>query len=190
MNSNTFYGWLLFFLVLSLSAKAQIPETGQSANAKGLSVTQLEMILLPGPETTSVGFRIATGYRFESGLSASLGSGFTFYHDPLSLVPVYLQGSYRLNTDNDAVSPFLSLKIGYNLSILTDIDTYVEQHRGGLMLNPSVGIRFPTDHAFGWYLSAGYHFDRSAFSYESWNARTIETHLSHRRFKAGIGIAF
>lgn len=188
MNSNTFYGWLLFFLVLSLSAKAQIPETGQSANAKGLSVTQLEMILLPGPETTSVGFRIATGYRFESGLSASLGSGFTFYHDPLSLVPVYLSASYRFN--QEAISPFLSLNLGYSISILSNTDTYVEQHQGGLMLNPSFGIHFDTDHAFGWYIRTGYHLDRSSYSFESWNGRTIETEISYRRFMAAVGFTF
>lgn len=179
---------LLFMLGFTLSGKAQLAENAKGNKSKGVSITQLELDLLPGPETTSVGFRIMTGYRFNPVFSAGIGTGFTFYHDPLSLVPVFLTGSYRFS-DGD-LSPFISLKLGYSISILSDTDTYVESHRGGLMLNPAVGVQIPTKYAFGLQLSAGYRLDRSGFNREGFDGRPIETDITYRRFMAGIGFSF
>lgn len=179
---------MLFMLGFALNGKAQLAENSKANKSKGVSITQLELDLLPGPETTSVGFRVATGYQFDSGLSAGIGTGFTFYHDPLSLVPVFLAGSYRLS-DSD-LAPFFSLKLGYNISILSDTDTYVESHRGGLMLNPAVGVQIPTKYSFGLQLSAGYRLDRSGFNREGFDGRPIETDITYRRFMAGIGFSF
>lgn len=179
---------VLIILGMAVNAKAQLAENTKAKKSKGVSVTQLEMDLLPGPETTSVGFRIMTGYRFNPAFSAVIGSGFTFYHDPLSLVPVFLAGSYRLS--DSELAPFISLKIGYSISVLSDTDTYVESHRGGLMLNPALGVQVPTGHTFDLRFSAGYLLERSAYSFEGWDGRTVVTDISYRRFMAGIGIAF
>jgi len=179
---------LLFILGLAVTGKAQLAEAAQAEKSKGVSVTHVELDLLPGPETTSVGFHVATGYQFDSGLSAGIGTGFTFYHDPLSLVPVFLAGSYRFSEGD--LSPFISLKLGYSISILSDTDTYVESHQGGLMLNPTLGVQIPTEYAFGLQLSAGYRLDRSGFNREGFDGRTIETDITYRRFMAGIGFSF
>ncbi len=179
---------LLFMLGFALNGKAQLAENSKVNKSKGVSVTHAELDLLPGPKTTSVGFRIMTGYRFNQTFSAGIGTGFTFYHDPLSLVPVFLTGSYRFS-DGD-LSPFISLKLGYSISVLSDTDTYVESHKGGLMLNPAIGVQIPTNYNFGIQLSAGYRLDQSSFNREGFDGRTIETDITYRRFMGGIGFSF
>lgn len=178
----------LLFLGFARAGIAQHGETGQVTKSKGAPITHAGLDLLPGPETTSVGFRVATGYRLGPKFSAGIGTGFTFYHDPLSLVPLFLTGSYRLS-DGD-LSPFISLKLGYSISVLSDTDTYVEGHRGGVMLNPAIGVWIPTKYTFRMKVTAGYQLDRSGFSREGWDGRIIETDITYRRFMMGIGLSF
>lgn len=144
--------------------------------------------ILPGPETTSIRFRVVKEHRFNPKFSVGLGTGFTFYHDPLSLVPLLLNAKYRQAEGN--VTPFVSLSVGYNISILSDTDTDIDGHSGGYLLNPAIGLQFATKSRVGWHISAGFNIDRSNFSREGFDGRIVETDITYRRFMLGMGLAF
>lgn len=144
--------------------------------------------VLPGDDNTSARVQLTNKYEYGSRVSAGVGAGFTYYNDPLSLLPVFADLQYSLS--RTAPAPFFFLRAGYNFSILTDTDTQVDSHRGGLMLNPGLGIRFGSGSGVSWYLRAGYGIDKSSFKQEVGNSRTAETDITYKRLTAGIGMLF
>lgn len=185
---------LLLFLVSSLFAEAQSQGSAkEKANEthffqKSRYIIHTGIDVLPGDETTSLRLQLVNGYQFTDNISAGLGIGFTYYNDPLSLLPIFLDVEYRLQ--NSTVSPFIFLKGGYNVSILTDTNAQVDSHRGGYMLNPGIGILFKTRSNTALYLDAGFNLDRSHFERDIFGDRFVETEISYKRFMFGVGLSF
>lgn len=147
--------------------------------------------VLPSPSSSSsASARIYTvhGHRFTPSLSVGLGLGFTPYNDPLTLIPFFIDMTYRILQEN--ASPYLFLKAGYNFSIQHDEALLIDDHTGGLLLNPGVGIEFNLSSGFGLFLNAGYNIDHSAYEFESWGNQTVVTDLSFQRLSLGAGIVF
>jgi hypothetical protein len=146
--------------------------------------------VLPGEDATTLRYQMVNGYQFSPKFSAGLGIGFVPYDDPLDLVPVFLDGRYRFREMN--TTPFIFVRIGYSISSLSDEDTQleVESHRGGLILNPGVGVELYTSDEFGWYLTAGLNIDKSRFEQVRWDGRILETDINYRRVQFGIGLIF
>lgn len=151
-------------------------------------VNQTGMAVLPGQGATSVRFQMVNGYQFTPKFSAGIGIGFATYNDPLNLVPFFIDMKYKFLKAN--TTPFVFLKSGYSFSILSDDDTQVENHRGGFMLNPGIGLQFDTSKGFGWYFTAGYNRDRSGFDQERWDGRIVENDVTYRRLLLGFGLSF
>lgn len=146
------------------------------------------MDILPGDETTSIRFQLVNGYKFNPEFSAGLGIGFTYYDDPLSLLPLFLDLEYVFR--RAGITPFIFLKSGYGFSILTDTETFVDSHRGGFMVNPGMGLKFETKHKFGWYFNAGYNLENAKFKRNIFGDRIVETEISYRRLMFGAGLSF
>jgi hypothetical protein len=161
----------------------------QNYNSSGyMNRSGLELLSGTGNST----FRFATihGKHFNSHLSAGLGIGITPYNDPLNLIPFFANFNYRLLKAN--TSPFIFLKAGYNFSVYNEDDENVQldQHTGGLLLNPGAGIEFNVSPGFGWYVQAGYNIDQSSYEFESWWSQQVRTDLSYRRISIGMGLTF
>jgi len=171
----SFFGILL--IILNYSATAQ----SNSNIYVGLEV-------LPGDDTVSQRLKVIGRYQIGPQLSAGLGTGFTYYNDPLSLLPVFVDLQYKLFRTK--LSPFVFLNTGYNISILTDTQTRIDNHRGGWMLNPGIGLQFTSDNGPGWHLSVGYNIDHSQFNTQEGTSRIIETDISYKRLMAGFGLSF
>lgn len=139
-------------------------------------------------ERAAVRFRMVNGYRFSPRFSAGLGMGVVLYNDPQNLIPVFLDLKYKLF--EAGTTPFLSLKGGYSFSVLSDKDLEVESHRGGLMLNPAVGIQFEINRDFGLYIASGYNLDHASYKQQQWDGSMVKTAVSYRRLQLGIGLAF
>lgn len=168
--------YLLLFMVSSPSAAQSDPEIRTSLN------------ILPAKNTTSPQFNISYGLSVAPKTTVSLGTGFTFYNDPLSLVPIFVDFKYNLSRVPSLF--FMSLKAGYNISILTDTDTQVDEHDGGLTFNPAIGTNIPTEFGFSLTIHAGYNLDRASFNRELWDNSTLETDITYKRLMAGIGFIF
>lgn len=154
-----------------------------------MSRTGFDILPAPG-SSSSASLRIYTvhGHRFTPSLSVGLGLGYTPYNDPLTLVPFFIDMTFRIIQEN--ASPFLFLKAGYNFSIQHDEELVIDDHTGGLLLNPGAGIEFNLSSGFALFINAGYSIDHSAYEFESWGNQTVVTDLSFRRLSFGAGIVF
>lgn len=144
--------------------------------------------ILPGRSTTTVRIQMINGYRFTPDFSVGIGLGYVPYNDPLGLIPVFLAGRYTLL--ERGISPFVILRTGYGISVLTDEDRPVESHHGGLMFNPGMGIRIKTGAGFTWAFTAGMSIDKSSFEQRGWNNQRVETEIVYRRVQFGIELSF
>lgn len=144
--------------------------------------------ILPGDQTTSPRFRIGYNRRLTPNLYGGIGVGFTYYNDPLSLLPVFITLKYRLL--QASVFPFISLKTGYNFSFVTAKNTSADNHKGGLLFNPAIGIQFTLKKGIALYFSGGYNIDHASFGHGRKGVRTVATDITYRRFMAGVGLIF
>jgi hypothetical protein len=161
----------------------------QNYNSSGyMNRSGLELLSGSGNST----FRFATihGKHFNSHLSAGLGIGITPYNDPMNLIPFFANFNYRLLKSN--TSPFIFLKAGYNFSVYSEEDENIplDEHTGGLLLNPGAGIEFNVSPGFGWYVQAGYNIDQSSYEFDGWWGEQVRTDLSYRRISIGMGLTF
>ena len=147
--------------------------------------------LLSGSGNSTFRFATIHGKHFNSHLSAGLGIGITPYNDPTNLIPFFANFNYRLLKAN--TSPFIFLKAGYNFSVYNHNDSQnlpLDEHTGGLLLNPGAGIEFNVSRGFGWYVQAGYNIDQSSYEFDGWWSERVRTDLSFRRISIGMGLTF
>jgi hypothetical protein len=169
-----------FFCLLILSVTTATAQSGHRIHLGGA--------ILTGDDNTSARFQLLNSFAVTPRFSAGAGAGFTYYNDPLSLLPVFAELNYALTPGLTA--PYLFLRAGYNFSILTDTDIQADSHRGGLMLNPGVGLKVMTREGLGLHLSAAYNLDRASFSQESFRNETIETQITYKRLMLGMALSF
>lgn len=182
-----------FFLMLPLSEAGLVfgqsaMEPDQSTQGRtGYFLQSGSDILTSSGSGSSTTARIffVNGHRFTPQTSVGIGLGFTPYSDPLSLIPFFFDFNYRF--DEDGVSPVLFVRAGYNFSIKNDDSFLLDNHNGGLLLHPGIGLEFPLSDQFDFYLQTGYSIDNSSYSYESWGDRTVNNDLSFRRLAFGVG---
>ncbi|WP_340105294.1 hypothetical protein [Rhodohalobacter sp. 8-1] len=180
-----------FFLMLPLSNAVQIfgqASAAQPAQGKTGYFLQSGTDILTstgsGSVTTARIFFV-NGYRFTPNTSVGVGLGFTPYDDPLSLIPFFFDFNYRFK--EDGISPFLFVRAGYNFSVKNDESFLLDDHKGGLLLHPGIGLEFPLSGQFDLYLNAGYSIDNSSYEFESWGNRIVTNDLSFRRLSIGAG---
>jgi len=144
--------------------------------------------LLTGGGKPAVRGRMVNGYQFTPNFSAGFGAGFVLYDDPLNLIPLFVDLKYKFLQAN--TTPFASFKGGYSFSVLPDEDNSIESHRGGIMINPSVGVQFELNSNVGLYLTSGYNIEHASFKQSGWNGRSIQTDIIYRRVEFGVGLTF
>lgn len=144
--------------------------------------------ILQATNSSSPRFYMVNGYQFTPKFSAGIGIGITPYNDPLTLIPFFVDFNIRFLEAN--YSPFLFVKAGYNFTVHHDEDFIIDDHKGGLLFNPGIGLQFNLSSGLGWYLNAGYNIDNSSFEFDSWGNQTVENDYSFRRVNFGIGVSF
>lgn len=133
-------------------------------------------------------FYMVNGHQFNSRFGAGFGIGVTPYNDPLTLIPFFVDMNFRFLAANS--SPYVFLKAGYNFSVHHDKDVQIDDHSGGLLFNPGLGLQFNLRSGLGWFLNVGYNIDNSSYEFQTWGPQTVETDLSFRRVNFGLGLAF
>lgn len=167
-------------------------KTGKAANTSYVKkegyTNRTGIDLLMGGGKPAVRVRMVNGYQFTPTFSAGLGAGFVLYDDPLNLIPLFVDLSYKFLQAN--ITPFVSFKGGYSFSVLPDGNDNIESHRGGIMINPAVGIQFELNSSVGLYLNSGYSIEHASFTRMGWIGRSITTEITYRRVQFGIGLSF
>lgn len=191
ISSLTGFVAVVIFLMVPLgesgSVFAQSAPDQSSKKRTGYFLQSGTDILTSAGSGSSTNARIffVNGHRFTPQTSIGVGLGLTPYKNPLSLIPFFFDLNYRVKENR--ISPVLFVRAGYNFSIKADDSVLLDNHSGGLLLHPGVGIEFSLSNQFDLYLNTGYNIDNSSYSFESWGDRTVVNELSFRRLSFGIG---
>jgi len=178
---------LLFWPALLFSQSAEL--AGESGDSGFYNRTGSDILFSTDHATAR--FYTINGYRFNPHVSAGLGIGYVPYNDPFGLIPIFTDLTVTV-LDSD-VSPFFYFRFGYSRTIHEgpeDSGTEIDQHYGGLMINPGVGLQLRTSNNWGIYLNAGYNRDRSTHEFPSWGGRTVKNTHTYQRINLGIGLFF
>lgn len=188
MKLKTLLVPLLLTVIMAIPnrSSAQISFKDWLEQRKGGYVLNMGLDILPGQSTATPRFWVVNGFQFNRNVSAGLGIGFSYYNDPVSLLPLFIDFKYQFPSEN--ISPFFFLKSGYNISIHTDKDTPVDSHSGGFILHPGLGLQFETSGSLTWHISAGFNLDRATYFEPAGNFTSIERELSYERLSIGIGL--
>lgn len=187
---------LLFVITAKLAAQDQEQRADNSQQRFTIPAFFQESVyqfrtgldVLPGADTRSFRYWLVNGLQPNPRFFAGLGIGVTYYNDPLSLMPLFIDLNYAFKSDG--IYPYLFLRSGYNFSIYTDRDLPLVSHAGGLFLNPGAGLQYETGSGVSWQLSLGYNSDRAHFKRQGFNTQIIETDITYRRLMLGVAILF
>ena len=167
--------------VVVLTGTAATPAAANSG--AGGFVRQLGADWLAGNDGNTLRLNLTLGYQYTDRFSAGIGAGYAFYDDPVDLVPVYLDLVYLLGLGSNA--PFLQLKSGYSYSVMRGNENNGFRHRGGLFIQPGVGIRI-NDMS----ITAGFSFDHASWDQDQFFGRVVREKVSFRRIQLGVGFHF
>jgi len=158
-------------------------EQGKADSWAGGFVRQLSADWLAGNDGSTLRLNLTLGYQYTDRFSAGIGAGYAFYEDPVDLIPVYLDLVYLLGQGSKAA--FLQLKSGYSYSVMRGNENNGVRHRGGLFIQPGVGIRI-NDMS----ITAGFSFDHASWDQDQFFGRVVREKVSFRRIQLGVGFHF
>lgn len=144
--------------------------------------------VLPSIDTRSFRYWLVNGVQLNPRFFTGVGVGFTYYNDPLSLIPLFIDLNYSFK--RDGLYPFIFLKSGYNFSVHTDTDYSMTSHSGGPLFNPGMGVQYDTAKNISWQVSIGYNSDQASYREEGFGIQTIETDVNYRRLMFGLAVIF
>lgn len=179
---------------------------------KFTSITEAGILIGNPDNDPKTPFTLSTSlnYTLMDGLSAGIGTGVEFYHG--TYLPVTANIHYRFGTNR--ISPFATLQAGYLIALESNYyrpDNYYYTHfllssssahdmiyaplyrygkldaRGGLMINPSVGVIIETDYNFGISLSVGYRYHRLNYKHDM---DDYNLDVDYNRLSLKFGIIF
>jgi len=116
-------------------------------------------------------FHLINGYQINPYFSLGLGFGADLYFgsgtEHFVLVPVF--ADFRADFIDAAISPYLSFDIGYSFNTTND-DL---KRAAGLMLNPTIGVRYKLPKRHEFHIGAGYQMQTLKYDYDSENLGAI-----------------
>jgi len=110
------------------------------------------------------GIQTVKGYLFNPYFSSGIGVGLDHYSDSMgtaNFVPLFID--FRLNLPKEHFTPFLSGDFGYSLNLNPSRSGYFQsanfpfkEEKGGLLINPAIGVKFFITHKVALNFSIGY----------------------------------
>ena len=167
--------------VVVLTGTAASPVAAYSG--AGGFIRQIGADRLAGNDGITLRLYLTLGYQYTDRFSAAIGTGYAFYKDPVDLVPVYLDMVYLLGHGSNAA--FLQLKSGFSRSVMRGDEINSDRHRGGLFIQPGVGVRM-NDMS----ITAGFSFDHASWDLDEFFGRVVREKVSFRRVQLGVGFHF
>jgi hypothetical protein len=150
------------------------------------NITELNCALGVGHsnEDNSIGIQTINGYQFNPNLNLGFGVGVDKYKNSTYL-PLFMDfRAYFLQT---SVTPFFETALGYSLGF--------DNIKGGLLVNPSFGVKFFVTPKTALNFSVGYRYQEYTYaysyplyyasSYSSYSSGTVKETESSINFKFG-----
>jgi len=126
---------------------------------------------------------LMVGYRLNPMTSIGFGIGYDVYHLPI--IPLFLEVSGDLL--KKSITPYYKFSLGYGFATPTkgqkenDSVTF----DGGVLLHPSVGVKFYTHSNHAWLIDFGYRFHRFDQTF-TWDQSPQRWTLQRTSFRIGI----
>ncbi len=155
-------------------------------------------------------FHTSVNCKFLEKLSAGAGVGVEFYRE--TYLPVTINGIYKFN--NNRVAPFAMLQAGYQIPIegsrtkvanVYPTSYYIDymsssfwpgpsvnydmdlKAKGGILLNPSLGVMWQTRSNVNFTFSAGYRFHRLRYNNKE---KEYDLNVDYNRLSLKLGLIF
>lgn len=167
-----------------------------------------ELGVLPGnPDNTNkmpLLFHASVNYKFSGKFSAGAGTGVEFYKE--TYLPATINGLYKFS--NARTTPFAMLQAGYQIPVegsrtklrnvmptdassiwpgpMTERDTDLKA-KGGILLNPSLGVMWQSRSNVGFSFSAGYRFHRLRYNNRE---KDYNLNVDYNRLTLKLGLIF
>ncbi len=133
---------------------------------------------------------LTVGYQINPRISLGIGTGYDGYStngnfQTPPIIPLYLD----LTGDifNNAITPYYKLSAGYGFASPTKdqkLNSNIS-YKGGLLIHPSVGLKFYTRRNLAWFFDFGYRFQRYNRAFIS-NPNPERWTLQRTTFRIGI----
>jgi len=101
---------------------------------------------------------LTVGYQLNPKLALGIGTGYDIYNTPI--IPLYL--NFHGDLLNSSTTPYFRLSTGYGFTNPTKEQKRNEnlEQNGGVLVHPSIGIKFHTRSNLAWLVDFGYRFQR------------------------------
>lgn len=125
---------------------------------------------------------ISVGYHINSKISLGVGTGYDGYDT--GIIPLYLD--LKGDLLNTAVTPYYKISAGYGF-VNTDFDKPNPNlnESGGILIHPSIGVKFYTRSTLAWLIDLGYRFQRYDQSFD-WDINPRRWTFQRTTFRIGI----
>ena len=148
----------------------------------------IELTALMEDDGTGRGIQLGLIQQYSKWLG--LGGGVAYFEYEKNtgrrVYPVFMTWRGYLMEKN--TSPYLNMNLGYGL-FFKDEDYGIVKARGGMMLNPQLGVRFGAAKDAVCTLAIGALFQKVTAEYEVWEGR-IEEKITFKRSQISLGINF
>ncbi|MBT8191404.1 MAG: hypothetical protein KJO29_13315 [Bacteroidia bacterium] len=136
-----------------------------------------------------IGFSVSAGHRFNRFISLGGGMGWDQYvwNSGEKLIPFFAEFSGFAHQSQTSL--MYNLQLGYSLA-LKDEDYLISHARGGIMVYPSIGLRFGRNENIKYTFDIGYKFQKAEFHYDDvweWGRRS-EQNLLYKRLTLRFGL--
>ena len=171
---------------LSKSSKNNFKNEGLYSTLKGHFITANEGDRARG--TNGFGISISAGHRFCRLLAVGGGFGYDqfIWDSGEEMIPLFAEVSGFIN--DAPTSLFYNLQAGYSIALFDD-DFLIDNARGGIMIYPSIGLRFGQGDT-KMTLDFGYKIQNATYTYaDIWDSTTTrEQKLTYKRMTLRIGV--
>ncbi len=180
---------ILFFILLSSSVYAQVNQRRGYTNHTEMGILLGRVAFNNQPAISKASFSALTfnGYRFIPALAVGLTLGVDAYRTQM-IVPLSLglRGDFL---KNQKVTPFYALDVGKGMTGLIKNNT-LSYKRGGLHLNPALGLRFATGGGSSLSWSVGYKRQLLSSGIENGYGEGLYYDYAYNRFSMRMGMSF
>lgn len=128
------------------------------------------------------------GKQFKPILGAGVGVGVDSYiYDEIrTIIPIYAEA--RGYFMKKPFSPYYSLNAGYGFALINDTWNMTDA-KGGIMLHPKIGFRFPSRSNATFITEFGFLYQEAEFTFDGWSGR-YQDNVSFKRFSMSFGVLF
>ena len=128
------------------------------------------------------------GYQYNNYLAGGIGASFNqiSVNNGIQTMPLFLE--IRGHASKGPVTPFYSIAGGYGWAFPNSQFDVIEA-KGGLMLHPTLGMRFDRYSGSAFLIDFGYHFQNVEITTQGWGGINIDD-IQYRRFMVRLGWIF